>query len=549
MAIAARRGRVPLPGSERKPVPDAKPVGKADPDERIEVTIHLKSRAGAVSPRAEADGGEVLSRAEFRERMGADPANILKVEKFAHDHGLEVVQSSVTQSTVRVAGAVSAMSKAFSVALKSYRKGNLRYRGRTGAIFVPKALADIVEGVLGLDDRPQTEPHFRLFHPDKAVKPRRASRKAVSAAKGAVLTPLAAQPHAFRPTEVAALYDFPGGVDGTGQCIGIIELGGGYVMADLKQYFAKLGIPLPSITAVSVLGAGNSPTGDPKGPDGEVMLDIEVAGAVAPGAKIVVYFAPNTTQGLTTALNTAIHDSIHNPSVVSLSWGNPEKVWTGAAMTIIDIVARNATQLGITICCASGDNGSSDTDPPDTRANADFPSSSPHVMSCGGTRLIEQNGAIFSEVTWNTPPPDPHYGATGGGISEKFPKPAYQAMAGVPNSANPNGGPGRGVPDVAGDADPASGYYVRVDGVNKVYGGTSAVAPLWAGLIARMNEALTAKGKMVGFLTPKLYAAPIPTQAFHDIILGNNGDYAAKKGWDACTGLGSPIGSKLLQSL
>jgi kumamolisin len=167
------------------------------------------------------------------------------------------------------------------------------------------------------------------------------------------------------------------------------------------------------------------------------------------------------------------------------------------------------------------------------------------VLACGGTRLIGQNSSIAAEMVWN----NPGHGATGGGVSETFALPGYQKSARVPTSVNPGHKRGRGVPDVAGNADPASGYIVRVDGTDAVIGGTSAVSPLWAGLIALMNEAKTTKGQPMGFLTAKLYAKPISSQAFNDITNGNNGDYAANQGWDACTGLGSPIGSKLLQLL
>jgi kumamolisin len=275
------------------------------------------------------------------------------------------------------------------------------------------------------------------------------------------------------------------------------------------------------------------------------MLDIEVAGAIAPGANIVVYFAPNTGQGFLTALSSAVHDNVHNPSVISISWGGPEKDWTKQSMKAFDSACNDAALLGVTVCCAAGDSGSSDTDPPDTRANVDFPASSPHVLACGGTRLIGQNGNIADEVVWN----NPGNGATGGGVSETFSLPLYQKAAHVPRSVNPGHKKGRGVPDIAGDADPASGYVVRVDGVNAVIGGTSAVAPLWAGLIARMNQGLKAKGKSVGFLTPKLYKIPASAHAFRDITMGDNGDYKAKAGWDPCTGLGSPSGKELMSAL
>jgi kumamolisin len=352
----------------------------------------------------------------------------------------------------------------------------------------------------------------------------------------------------FLPTEVASLYDFPPEADGTGQCIAIIELGGGYRSSDLKAYFKQLGLPLPKVYSVSVDGAKNKPIGDFNSADGEVGLDIEVAGAAAPKATIVVYFAPNTDAGFLNAVSAAIHDKIHKPSVVSISWGAAEVKWTVQAMRAMDQAFQDAAALGVTICCAAGDDGSRD-DVQDDQVHVDFPASSPFVLACGGTRLLASGNEISSEVVWNNRADG---GATGGGVSDVFPLPTWQKDAEVPPSANPQKNAGRGVPDVAGNADPQTGYRVLVDGVDGVVGGTSAVAPLWAALIARLNQQL---GKPVGYLNPILYKLPAKAKAFRDIVSGNNnvttsaGPYPARKGWDACCGLGTPVGTKLASLL
>jgi kumamolisin len=337
---------------------------------------------------------------------------------------------------------------------------------------------------------------------------------------------------------VAQLYDFPTGFDASGQCIAIIELGGGYVVDDLDTYFQSLGIPAPEVTEVSVLGAKNSPGGDA---DGEVMLDIEVAAAVAPNVKIVVYFAPNTDQGFVQAITDAAHDTVNKPSVISVSWGGPESVWRRANKTAMNNALRDASLLGVTVTVASGDNGSADG-LSDGKQHVDFPASSPYVLACGGTRLQGSGSNISQEIVWND---GDNGGATGGGISDFFPIPSYQAESNVPKSSNPGNFAGRGVPDVAGNADPVSGYEIRVDGQNTVVGGTSAVAPLWAGLIALFNQKL---GSPVGFLNPLLYTSNLQG-GFHDITQGNNGAFQAGTGWDACTGLGSPDGAQLLAAL
>ena len=287
-------------------------------------------------------------------------------------------------------------------------------------------------------------------------------------------------------------------------------------------------------------GATNSPTGDPSGPDGEVELDIEVAGAVAPSAHIAMYFAPNTDQGFLDALTTAVHDTKLQPAVVSISWGGPESSWTQQALNAFSSACEDASTIGVTILAASGDDGSTDGASSGT-PTVDFPASSPYVLACGGTRLTLSGTTISSEQAWNEL--SSGEGATGGGVSEFFALPSYQQSAGVPKA--PNGFVGRGVPDVAGDADPESGYNVLVDGQQTVIGGTSAVAPLWAGLLARINQSL---GKNVGYVNPVLYTSKVEV-TLHDITSGNNGTYSAGPGWDACTGLGSPNGAALLAAL
>jgi kumamolisin len=261
---------------------------------------------------------------------------------------------------------------------------------------------------------------------------------------------------------------------------------------------------------------------------------------VAPGASIAVYFAPNTTQGFLDAITTAVHDQNTHPDVVSISWGGAESTWTSQALHSYDQAFQDAAALGVMVCCASGDDGSNDNQN-DGQAHVDFPSSSPNVLACGGTTLQSSQGTITRETVWND---GPGQGATGGGVSEVFPLPAYQQSANVPVSVN-SGFAGRGVPDVAGDADPSTGYQVFVDGQSLVIGGTSAVAPLWAGLIALLNQQL---GKSVGFLNTSVYG-PLATTAFNDVVSGSNGAYSAGPGWDACTGWGSPNGTALLSGL
>jgi kumamolisin len=423
---------------------------------------------------------------------------------------------------------VANFSKAFNVELQNYTFSEGSYRGRTGPIHIPSELDGIVTAVLGLDNRPQARPHFRPHRPAMTSHARTTQPAGT-----------------FTPVQVAQLYDFPANTDGTGQCIAIIELGGGFKSRDVQSYFKNtLNMKAPKVVAISVDGAHNKPTGDPNGPDGEVMLDIEVAGAVAPKSTLAVYFAPNTDQGFYNAIAAAVHDTRYNPSVISISWGGPESSWSQQSLTEFNTLLEDAATLGLTVCVASGDNGSTDG-LTDGLQHVDFPASSPYSLACGGTNLTAATGQYGNEVVWNEMANQE--GASGGGVSDFFPKPAYQANANVPASVNPGNFVGRGVPDVSGDADPVSGYDVYVDGQASVIGGTSAVAPLWAGLTACINQMV---GKRVGSLTSLVYSQLAQAgNAFHDITNGNNGTFSAKPGWDACTGMGSPIGSAITSAL
>ena len=519
-----------IPGSERQALEGARAIGPASPDERIEVTLRLRAKtpaAQALSASALADDvhpgqRKYLTRAQYAAAHGADAADISAVAAFAKAHGLSVVESDEARRSVVLSGRTQSMNDAFGVQLQQFEHAAGTYRGRTGAVSVPSELASIVEGVFGLDDRPAAEPHFQRYVP--------------------VLGMHSVPAKAFTPPALARLYDFPADADGSDQCIDIIELGGGYRPADIAAYFAALGIPTPKVRPVLVDHAKNHPT-NANSADGEVLLDIEVAAAIAPKATIAVYFAPNTTAGFLDAITRAVHDDVHKPSVISISWGASESNWTAQAMAQYDQAFQAAAAMGVTICAASGDNGSSDG-VTDGKAHVDFPASSPNVLACGGTKLLATSATkISSEVVWNE---GATTSATGGGVSGFFALPSYQAKAGVPVGAGAGGKAGRGVPDVAGDADPATGYEVRVDGENLVIGGTSAVAPLWAGLVALLNQKLD---HPVSLINPLLYGSLTGKGATHDITVGNNGSYHAKAGWDPCTGWGSPNGAKLLKAL
>jgi kumamolisin len=311
------------------------------------------------------------------------PADVHKVLAFATQFGLALANVNVPARTVALSGTCAAFSQAFQVQLASYNYKGGSYRGRSGAVKVPQELSSIIRSVHGLDNRPQAETHFRI-----ASKPSGSAKPAATAVS-------------YTALQVAQAYSYPTSVNGTGETIGIIELGGGFNQSDLDTYFSGLNIsPAPTVVAVSVDGAQNQPTGDTNGPDTEVGLDIEVSGAIAPGANIAVYFAPNTDAGFLDAINQAVTDTVNKPSVLSISWGGPESTWTAQSLQSFNSALQAAAAVGVTVCVACGDNGSTDgvTDGLD---HVDFPASSPYALACGGTTLELSGSSISSEVVWN----------------------------------------------------------------------------------------------------------------------------------------------------
>jgi kumamolisin len=534
---------VPLSGSDRSELPTATPAATPlDPSQVITVTVLLRRRAEI--PAELINTTATVSTEELGQRYGADPADATHVADVLGRYGLTVTEFQLASRRLKVSGMIAAMTAAFGTTLSAVTSehpdggGSVTHRYRTGGLSVPAELSGIIVGVIGLDTRPQASPHFRRPAPEGAV-----TAHATSAVRGAV--PLTA-------LQVASFYDFPANTDGTGQTIAIIELGGGYNAADLTTYFSGLSLSVPSVTSVGVDNGSNSPG---SADDGEVELDIEVAGAVAPKASFVVYFAPNTDQGFIDAISDAINAK-PTPIAVSISWGGPESSWASQSMSGMNEAISDAAALGCTVTVAAGDNGSSDNPSSTSGVQVDFPASSPYSLACGGTTLVGNTATntITSEVVWNEIAIQG--GAGGGGVSVVYAQPAWQKTSGVPATAATGvtgigsaTEPGRGVPDVAGNADPYSGYQVVIDGKSEPIGGTSAVAPLWAGLIARLAQA---SGTRFGLLQPLLYGGVTPgadVAGFNDIVDGTNGAYKAAPGWDACTGLGSPNGTALLSRL
>jgi kumamolisin len=523
--------RAILPGSHRKPAHGAEKVGPADQSAEAHVTVYVR---GKNKPLPITRPGHFITNEEYANQYGASPQDFQAIREFAKNYNLTPVNENVAARSIELRGTVADLSRAFGVTLDHVRINNRIYRHREGDITIPESLLPIVTAVVGLDNRPQAKPHVRTIRP-----------------RGAGAAPAE---QAFTALAIGQLYDFPAGLDGTGQIIAVIELGGGYLQSDLNTFFQGIGLPCPSITASPVGSGQNAVSSAPAPTDEEleVALDIQIAGALAPGARQLVYFAAaSDDQSFLAAISAAIN-ATPQPTVISISWGMSESYFTDQSRQQFESALQHAAQLGIPVTVATGDNCSFDST---DALNVDFPAAAPHALACGGTNLLANGNAIATETVWNAVVTDangnPDRGGTGGGVSQFFPRPGYQSSVNVPAQPTGTGG-GRGIPDVAGNADPATGYQILCKDSAQIVGGTSAVAPLWAALIARFGQKL---GKPVGFLNPLIYQSGVTSSAFNDVTQGNNdsqgqgGLYHAAAGWDPCTGLGTPKGSALLQAL
>lgn len=532
---------VALPGSRRIPLPGAKALGPVNPNRVVELLIKVRRKT---------EIGELDSRPEPtpRDRVGntygADPKDIDRVVQSLKKYGFEVTSTNAAARSVVVAGSAADIEKTFKVSLFNYAHPDGNYRGRVGDVYIPAELQGIVVGVFGFDNR-------RVAH-----RRRHAGGQAVSFRRDMSSIPSSW----YLPADLARRYSYPEG-DGAGQTIGILEFGGGYFPADLQNFCNLAKISMPQVETVSVDG---TLTNAADGAEGEVMLDIEVIAGICPKSTIVAYFSSFSERGWVQALDAAIHGTTYKPTVLSVSWGWAEDmdVWTEQAMTQTNESLKDAALAGITVCVAAGDDGSSDAIIADGMAHADFPASSPYVLAVGGTSIPRKDGPppdiVWFEGNGLREPDNQDSGSSGGGVSSVFARPSWQQTVTIP-SVNPNGIVGRCLPDLAANADwTASPYLLCVDNGIEPNGGTSAAAPLVAALIALINANAPA-GSTVGYLTPLLYEAgaggkPLGASVCTDIVSGQNatakiGGYAAQSGYDAVSGWGTPIGTKLLGAL
>jgi len=541
----ASKTHVKLSGSKRGRDLTAIRVGKIDATETVVVTIGL---VGPKLPNPDEFVGQTMTPKELAEKFGAKKEDAKKVAKYLTEHGLDVKDVSLITRSMCVSGTAKAMEAVFKPEWAIMRSPTqAEYRSRQGTIHIPWELREIVTGVFGLDQRRMARPRLGT---------------AVSAGYGAAPSPLT-------PKKIEKRYNFPPG-DGDGQSIAIAQFGGGYLEEDVITYCNNFGRPAPDVHLISVDGApvyiledildlpDPTPRKNQLEESFEVTTDVEIIAGLCPKASISVYFSTFDERGWVDLLDRVITAET-TPVALSISWGfaeDDDHQWSWNGIQAINDRLNLTRLLGITTCVASGDDGCRG-EVNDGRAHVDFPSSSPYVLSVGGT-MLEQSGSIVQEVTWWD---DPGYreGATGGGVSTVFPRPLWQNVQVA--SINPTMFDGRVVPDVSALA--GEPYYVLFFlGLPWPNGKTSASAPVWAALIARINARLPLR-KRQRFLTPLLYrelpsGMTVGEASFRDITKGCNAcyypgagyqGYEAGPGFDAATGWGVPNGVELLRCL
>jgi kumamolisin len=519
-----------LPGSYRPVATGARRTGTANPADQLDVTVTLR---GPELP-ADAVTGPPMDPGAYASAYGADSDDAARVSSGLQRFGLDVHAVSLAGRSMPVRGSVSQFEAAFGAQLAVYENADQgEFRGREGRLSLPEDIDGLVTGVFGLDER-------------------RVARRSTT-------TPNAAAT-ALTPADFETRYQFPPG-DGAGQSIAIAEFGGAYFPDDVRAFCQKYGRAIPAVTPVPVGYSLLTVQQIEKLPRArqqevleesvEVMMDVEIVAALCPAASISVYFAPFTQKGWIDLLNAVQAAPASVPVALSISWGLAEdsQNWSQSALQEINLRLQAAAMLGITVCVASGDDGAGDQ-VQDGKAHVNFPATSPNELT--GT-------ATAGEVAWWDTPGDRSVqggGSTGGGVSTIFPRPAWQAVH--VTSINAGSIDGRVVPDVAALAGEPF-YDLIFLGQDSPNGGTSAATPLWAALLARIAGAASSPVQS-RFLTPQLYAStsgglPVGAVGCSDVTSGDNrspgisAGYEAGPGYDAVSGWGTPIGTKLAELL
>jgi kumamolisin len=495
-------------------------TGKVASGKHVSVAISLTPRdqagldtfiAKVSDPKAK-EYKHYLTVKQFAARYGATSSTIAKVAKYLRSQGLQTEKASANHLTISAGGTAAQVEKAFGTTLAQFREkgSNHTYFANTAAPKLPTGIASAVSDISGLNN-------YAKYHHNSQAN----------------TVPHAVSPHAaagLNPTTAKKAYNLTStvsaGYNGAGSTVGLLEFSG-YSQSDVTKYDTNYSLSVATPTVVSAGGG----TTDTSGQD-EVDLDIEVVQALAPGSTIKVYEAPNSDAGETAVYSKLVSDDV---PIVSISWGIYESGETSSNRTALNTDFQEAAAQGQSVYAASGDSGSDDAGNGGT--SVDFPASDPYVTGTGGTTLTTSSGTWSKETAWS---------GSGGGVSSIFTRPSFQ-------TSSENSSSYRGVPDVAADANPSSGWSIYTEGAWYEFGGTSAAAPNWAAFTAILDdEANATGGSTLGYANSTIYALASSSSyssAFHDVTSGSNGSYSAGTGYDKVTGWGSYNGANFIAAV
>jgi subtilase family serine protease len=576
-------------------------VAGADPAADVGFRVYLgwndpdavAALATAVSNPASASYGHYLSPTQFRKQFAPAANDVAHVQNWLRSQGFTVTYTPKNGHYIAAEGSVAQLQAAFAVSFATYKVHGLVVRAPTSDVSIPSALANIVHGVVGLDESYQfVQPDhkvdadappsdgFRNANPLSAFWAQQLSNYAFPAGFGSAgLSSVSWTVKGYTPDQIKGAYGISG-YDGSGQTVAIIDAyASPTILQDVNQWSKNRGLPtmnpsqLVQVIPPGVYNRPQNPKQDPQGWYGEETLDVEAVHGMAPGAKIVYVGAPNNYQDLDAALNHVVDEGL--AQIVTNSYGNDTELLPRGFIKPFEDTLIQAAVEGIGVYFSSGDNG--DESSTEGYVTVDWPASSPWVTAVGGTSIgISSSNTRALETGWGTSSYACNattlvctrsawlYGA-GGGVSKLFAEPDYQRGAGLNLT-------GRGVPDVAALADPQTGLLVGQtqtfpDGAyydEYRIGGTSLASPIFAGLMALVDQKA---GHAHGFANPLIYANP---SAFYDVgsvktavarrnyvnsVDASNGtsdflrtfdDYSGSTsqhtgtGWDNVTGLGTP---------
>lgn len=540
-SYAATTNRVQLNEATPMAVKHGKLLGHTNRSTKSSLTIALQLRnsdkldnfIASLNDPSSSNYKHYITPEEFKSQYGPTDETVANVKSYLTSKGFKVQNVSSNNAFITVSGTTGHVEDAFGVTINNYQNSQGQtYYSNAQAPTIPAEFSGVITDVEGMNN----EAHYT--HP-KIRKP----TTHVNSKPAAVVPNVGSGPAGgYTPAELKGAYDVSplasAGYTGSGQTVAVMELDG-YKSTNTTNYSNYYGLGSPAPTNVYVDGY-NGAAGQG---EVEVELDIEVINAIAPKAQVRVYEGPNTDQGLIDTYQKIASDNIAKS--ISVSWGIGEQHESSATMNSLHTIFQQYATQGQSIFAAAGDNGAYDSG--GSTLEVDSPANDPYVTGVGGTHLNLSGSSYSSESIWSN---NTNKTGGGGGLSKVYAMPSFQSGTGVQNSYS-NGK--RQVPDVSADADPSTGYSIYSQGTWTVVGGTSAAAPLWAGIAALNNQYAAANGKgNLGQANPTLYKSFNTTQtypAYHDVTSGTNLYYPATAGYDMASGIGTPDAYNLIRDI